>query len=192
MEDSHKRGLIGCLAILFYLIHAGVLILARESYHIIWSCHLGCLLVGTSLILKSSWTFSVGFFWLTLGVPLWVLNILTRREFMLTSTLTHLVGLLLAILGLRFLGIKKHSWFIATMGLIILGVISRLVTPEKANVNLSFSVWSGWEDIFPSHFWYVVMLLSIAAIYFTLLEGILRKWTKPRYPDVELESEQDQ
>jgi len=78
------------------------------------------------------------------------------------------------------------------MGLIILGVISRLVTPEKANVNLSFSVWSGWEDIFPSHFLYVVMLLSIAAIYFTLLEGILRKWTKPRYPDVELESEQDQ
>lgn len=192
MEESHKRGLVGGLAILFYLIHAGVLILAKEPHHIIWSCHLGCLLVGTGLILKSSWTFSIGFFWLTLGVPLWILNVLTRREFMITSTLTHLAGLLLSIFGLRFLKIHKYSWLTAAMGLIFLGGISRLITPEKANVNLAFSVWSGWEDTFPSHFWYVVMLLSIAAIYFALLEWLLRKWTRPRYLDVELQSEKDQ
>ncbi|MEJ2169509.1 MAG: hypothetical protein P8X90_28730, partial [Desulfobacterales bacterium] len=110
-----------------------------------------------------------------MGVPLWLLNIITSRDFMLTSTLSHIGGLIIAVYGLRFAAMPRFSWAAATAGLFVLGFVSRLATPEYANVNLSFAVWQGWEKTFPSYFWYVVMLLSIAAVSFWALEFIVRR-----------------
>ncbi len=177
MSDEKSRITAGLLAIAFFLIHAGALVHAGEYYHIIWSCHLGCLIVGIGLLYRLQWLFAVGFFWLTMGVPLWLLNVLTSHEYMLTSTLSHIGGIIIAVYGLRFLIIPRFAWTAATAGLVILGIITRLVTAPEANVNLAFAVWSGWEDTFPSHFWYLVMLLSMASVSFGLLELFIRKRT---------------
>ena len=166
----------GCLAIAFFLVHAAALLHAAEPYHIIWSCHLGCLIVGIGLLNRLSWLYAIGFFWLTLGVPLWLLNVLTRHEYMLTSTLSHIGGILIAVYGLRFVKIPRFAWAAAIAGLVVLGMLTRRVTPPDANVNLAFAVWSGWEDRFPSYFRYVVMLLAIAAFTFWMLEFIVRRF----------------
>ena len=115
-----------------------------------------------------------------MGVPLWLLNVLTSHEFMLTSTLSHIGGIIIAVYGLRFLKIPRFAWAAATAGLVVLGFFTRLATPHEANVNLAFAVWSGWEDRFPSYFWYVVMLLSIAAVNFWFLALIIRRWMLKR------------
>ena len=175
MSDKKYRITAGALAVAFSLIHAAALAHAGEHYHIIWSCHLGCLIVGIGLLVRLPWLYAIGFFWLTMGVPLWLLNVLTSHEFMLTSTLSHIGGIIIAVYGLRFLKIPRFTWAAATAGLVVLGIFTRQVTPQDANVNLAFAVWSGWEDQFPSYFWYVVMLLSIAAVCFGLLEFIIRK-----------------
>jgi len=120
------------------------------------------------------WLFAIGFFWLTMGVPLWLLNVFTSHELMLTSTLSHIGGIIIGVYGLRFLIIPRFAWAAATGALVVLGILTRWVTPPDANVNLAFAVWSGWEGRFPSYFWYVVMLLSIAAVSFGLLEFIIR------------------
>jgi hypothetical protein len=62
---------------------------------------------------------------------------------------------------------KQISWY-----------LPRLVTLHDANINLAFTVWPGWENQFPSYFWYVVMLLPIAAVSFGLLEFFIRKWMR--------------
>jgi len=175
MNDKKNRIAAGALAIAFFLIHAAALVRAGEHYHSIWSCHLGCLIVGIGLLVRLPWLYATGFFWLTMGVPLWLLNVLISHEFMLTSTLSHLGGIIIAVYGLRFLKIPRFAWVAATAGLVVLGILTRWVTPPDANVNLAFAVWSGWEDQFPSYFWYVVMLLSIAAVSFGLLEFIITK-----------------
>lgn len=175
LKENKFRITAGILALVFFLIHAAVLIDAGEPYHIIWSCHLACLMVGIALLLRLPWLLAVGFFWLTMGVPLWLLNIITSRDFMLTSTLSHIGGLIVAVYGLRFEIMPRLSWAAATAGFVVLGAFSRLVTPRHANVNLSFGVWQGWEDKFPSYFWYVVMLLTIAAFSFWMLEIIVRR-----------------
>ena len=174
MRDKKFRIGAGTLAVLFFLIHAGALVYAGEPYHIIWSCHLGCLIVGMGLLVRLPWLYAIGFFWLTMGVPLWLLNVLTGHEFMLTSILSHGGGVIVAVYGLRFMEIPRFAWAAATAGLAVLGLLTRWVTPPDANVNLAFAVWSGWEDRFPSHFWYVVMLLSIAAVSFWFIELIIR------------------
>lgn len=175
MSDKKKRITAGALAIAFFLIHAAALVHAGEYYHIIWSCHLGCLIVGIGLLNRLPWLYAIGFFWLTMGVPLWLLNVLTSHDFMLTSTLSHIGGIIIAVYGLRFEKMPRFSWAAATAGLAVLGFVSRLVTPQQANVNLSFAVWQGWEDKFPSYFWYVVMLLTIAAFTFWILELVVRR-----------------
>jgi len=175
MSDKKYRITAGALAIAFFLIHAAALIHAGEHYHLIWSCHLGCLIVGIGLLVLLPWLYAIGFFWLTMGVPLWLLNVSTSHEFMLTSTLSHIGGIIIAVYGLRFLKIPRFAWVAATAGLVVLGILTRLVTPHDANVNLAFAVWPGWEDKFPSYLWYVVMLLSIAAVSFGLLEFFIRK-----------------
>jgi len=176
MSDKNYRIVAGALAIVFFLIHAAVLVRAGEPYHILWSCHLACLMVGIALLIQLPWLHAVGFFWLTLGVPLWLLNILTSHDYMLTSTLSHIGGIIIAAYGLRFETMPRFSWAAATAGLVGLGFVSRLATPQHANVNLSFAVWQGWEDTYPSYFWYVVMLLTIAAVSFWMLELIVRRF----------------
>ena len=175
MKANTSRMTAGILAIVFFLIHAGLILHAGEPYHILWSCHLACLMVGVAMLIRQPWMLAVGFFWLTMGVPLWLLNILTSRDFMLTSTLSHIGGIVIAVYGLRFEKMPRLSWAAAAAGLVFLGGVSRLVTPQHANVNLSFAVWQGWEDQFPSYFWYVVMLVSIAAVSFWMLELIIRR-----------------
>jgi hypothetical protein len=175
MNENKFRKTAGILVIVFFLIHAGVLVRAGEPYHILWSCHLACLMVGIALLVRLPRLQAVGFFWLTMGVPLWLLNIITSRDFMLTSTLSHIGGLIIAVYGLRFETLPRFSWAAAAAGLVVLGGFSRLMTPRYANVNLSFAVWQGWEDTFPSYFWYVVMLLTIAAVSFWMLELIVRR-----------------
>jgi len=175
MRDKNYRIAAGALAIVFFLIHAAVLVYAGEPYHILWSCHLACLMVGIALLLRLPRLQAVGFFWLAMGVPLWLLNIITSRDYMLTSTLSHIGGIIIAVYGLRFATMPRLSWAAATVGLVGLGFVSRLATPEHANVNLSFAVWQGWEETFPSYFWYVVMLLTIAAVSFWTLEIIVRR-----------------
>ena len=175
MKENISRMTAGILAIVFFLIHAAVLIHTGEPYHILWSCHLACLMVGIALLMQLPLLHAVGFFWLAMGVPLWLLNILTSRDYMLTSTLSHIGGFIIAVYGLRFERMPRFSWGVATAGLIVLGIVSRLATPQHANVNLSFAVWQGWEDTFPSYFWYVVMLLTIAALTFWILELIVRR-----------------
>jgi hypothetical protein len=176
MNHNSRRYGAGILAVLFYAIHAGVLLFGKEPYHLIWACHLGCIFVGAGLLIPQAWLFSVGFFWLSMGVPLWIVNVLTARDFMLTSTLSHIGGICIALYGFKFIRMPKFSWMAAIAGLLVLGVISRLVTPQYANVNLSFAVWSGWEDQFPSYFRYVVMILSGTTIFFLFLEFSIRRW----------------
>lgn len=176
MAKANYRIAAGILAIFLYLIHASVLIHNNEPYHILWSCHLGCLLVGVGLLISQPWFLSVGFLWLAIGIPLWILNVLTSNEFMWTSALSHIGGIAIAVYGFRFLKMLQFSWAVATAGLVLIGFFSRLVTPKHANVNLSFAVWAGWQELFPSYFWYVMMLLSIAAISFLMLEFIIRNW----------------
>ena len=175
MPRDRYRRTAGVLAVAFFLVHAAALIRAGEYYHMIWSCHLGCLMVGIGLLVGSRWLHAIGFLWLFMGVPLWLLNILTTHAFMLTSTLSHIGGILLAVYGFKFVSLPRFAWAGAIAGLVILGLVTRLLTPPAANVNLAFAVWTGWEDAFPSYFWYVVMLLSVAAAIFLLLELMLRR-----------------
>jgi hypothetical protein len=101
-------------------------------------------------------------------------------ELKVTSVLTHVGGLTLGLAGARVLPPPRHVWIGALGALLALGLVTRLTTPVPSNVNLAFSVWPGWETYFPSHFWYMVMILSLCGATFLVAESLLRTWIGTR------------
>ena len=50
------------------------------------------------------------------------------------------------------------------------------MTPPAANVNLAFSVWKGWESVFPRYEVYFVVVLGGSALTFLAVERIFKKF----------------
>ena len=164
------------LCFLFYGAHAAwYAVHGRTLANMLWACHLGALLVGGGLLLSSATMNAVGLLWLCLGLPLWILDLVSGGELVPTSLLTHFGGLALGAWGVRRLGFPSYAALPAVAGLLVLNLVSRLVTPPAENVNLAFAVWRGWEGYFPSHPLYIAMLLAGSGVAFALLTPALRR-----------------
>ncbi len=176
MFKVKSRCVAGLTAILFYLLMSGYHILDQNPHHVLWVCHVGCLIIGVGILTHQPRLNAAGFLWLVYGVPMWLVNLFTGAEWTLLSTLTHIGGLICGVWGLKQMGMPRFSWLGAVLGLFGLVGLSRIATPREANVNLAFDVWKGWESYFPSHFWYLVILFLGCMVVFIIVEGVVRKY----------------
>jgi hypothetical protein len=78
--------------------------------------------------------------------------------------------------GVRRLGLPSGAWWKAVPALIALILFCRLVTPPRANVNVAFAIYPGWEKVFPSHPIYLAVMMGLSAGYFVGFEYVLRRW----------------
>ena len=83
---------------------------------------------------------------------------------------------MIGLYAVRRFGLPSGAWWKTTLALIFLIVVCRFVTPAKANVNLAFSMYPGWEKVFSSYLPYISTMVAIAAIYFLIVEFVLRRW----------------
>jgi hypothetical protein len=145
-EDSpltNQLPWLGALACLGYAIHAGYLIHSGNAHDAVWVCHISALVVGVGLIFRSALLNAAGLMCLSVGLPMWLLYLASGEPLMPTSPLTHILGLAIATAGMRQLGLPKRAWLVALSLVAALMVVSRLVTPAEANVNLAFGPMSG-------------------------------------------------
>jgi hypothetical protein len=144
------------------VVHSG------EFTHLGWMCHLSSLLIGIGLLSRRPLLNGVGLLWLVVGTPLWIFeNTQNIDNFVWTSTLTHGLGPLIAILGIRELGWRRGSWSRAGIGLIFLQPLSWVIPgAEEANLNLAFRTWHGFESVFPDHFLFLVTVVLICTAIF--------------------------
>jgi hypothetical protein len=140
-----------------------------------WACHLGTLLVAVGFVLRARIANAIGFFWLVLGNVCWTMDLATGGEFLPTSTLTHGVGLALAIVGLRAFGLPRGAWWQAMVAFVALQQLTRWTTPSNANVNVAFRVWTGWEGTFPSYPTYMAMLWAVGLATFFVVSVVARR-----------------
>jgi hypothetical protein len=173
--STRTRVLAGCLAIVFYIIHAAYTISVGETPAVLWVCHVSALVVAAGWFLERPRLFAVPLLWLAWGNLLWALYLAGGGDFYPTSIFTHIGAMVLAILGLRIYGMPRRSWPWATAGMGALVLITRITTPPQLNVNLAHRVHEGWETMFPSHLAYVLLLLCAASLVFIATEAIARK-----------------
>ena len=55
-------------------------------------------------------------------------------------------------------------------------LVCRLVTPQRANVNVAFAIYAGLEKVFSSHLVYLVIMMGAAAVDFLALEYVFQRW----------------
>jgi len=171
---------LGLAALGCYAIHAGFHVLSGRPEEALWMCHLGAALVGIGLLSSSTTTNGIGTLFLCIGTPLWVMYLAGGGEFYPTSCFPHLGGLAIGLYGVRRLGLPSGTWWKAVLALVVLILVSRLVTPPPANVNVAFAIYPGWEKYFPSHLVYLGAMIAQAALYFFAFEYALRRWLAPK------------
>ena len=170
---------LGAAAIFCYATHAGFHVLHGRPEDVLWACHLGAFIVGIGLLVPSPAVNAIGTFWLCYGTPLWLVDLATGGEFFPTSIFTHVIALGIGILGCIKLGVPKNVWWKAIIAAVALILISRLVTPAQANVNLAFSVPATSKNQITSHLGYLGIMIGIASLYFFVLEWAFRRWLAP-------------
>jgi len=173
---AKKRLVLGSAAIVFFIAHAATWLLRGAPANLLWACHLGCLLVGVAVLAGRPALSAIGVHWLVLGNILWGINLAGGGEFIFTSQLTHLGGLLIGLWYARQAGFPRGSWLAALAGIAALHLLSVHFTPPKENVNLAFRVWDGWEKSFPDFQIYRLMLLALAAALFYAVERATRRF----------------
>lgn len=170
------KGWLGWAAIACYAVHGTYHLYHGRPEDLLWACHIGALFIGIGLLLPSLSLSGVGTLFLAVGTPLWLLELAGGMEFMATSLFTHIGALAIGLYAVRHFGMPRGVWWKALAGLIGLIILCRLTTPAEANVNIAFSVQSGWEDRFPSYPVYILTMIAITGLYFFVVEYLLQRW----------------
>lgn len=177
MRQTRNLRVLGTLALAFFAIHAANHLRRGEPHDLMWICNLAPLVLGIGCVEESALLGALPFLWLSFGTPLWLLDISTGGELIVTAILTHVGGLVVSIGAVRLLGMPNGSWYKAAGVLAGIVGVSRLLTPREYNVNLSHSVWAGWESYFPNYGIYFALLLATSTSVFFATE---RLWTRLR------------
>lgn len=167
MTVNHSK-IIGFSGILFYLFLSQERIRQGSIFDPLWACHLGCLFSGLGVFFSIPLLYSVGFLWLIMGNIYWILYLAGGGEFLFSSFLTHIGGILTAFYGVRKSGIFRNSWIISLGLIAVLQFISHFVSPPADNLNLSWSVPRGYEKIFSNYVYYEIsLLLQFGAVFYS-------------------------
>lgn len=181
MKAPSTRAL-GAAALAAYLIHGSTHIRLGAPEGMLWMCNTAVLLVGAGLVIERARPVAVGLSWLVVGNVLWILDLIAGGDLLPTSLLTHIGGLVIAIVGLRRLGFPPRTWAYAALAVALLQEITRLTTPARSNVNVAFAMYRGSEDIFSNFYSYRAALLAAGAVAFALVELALRRCFPPSNP----------
>lgn len=169
---------LGVVAFACYGAHATFHLLHHRPHDLLWACHISALWIGLGFCSRAPLFNAIGVCWLSLGVPLWIVDLATGGELFPTSFLTHVGGAILGVIFVRRHGFPAGAWWKAVVALMLLFAITRAVTPAEANVNLAFSVHPGWQRLFPSYPRYFAALFALSAAVFAFTERIARSALK--------------
>jgi hypothetical protein len=163
---------VGLAALGCYLAHAVESMLRIPWINLCWSCNVAALLVPVALLLHNPTVNALGGLILLLGTPLWLVDVSTGGVLLLTSPLSHVGELGLSLAGMRIMGIPRQTWWRAVLFILLLTFVSRWFPHPEENVNLAFTIPSGYQTWFPSHGSYLFslgLLLAGAALGLQLL-----------------------
>ena len=192
--SGRRLRLLGFLPLAFFSAQAIHYWQIGQLGHMLWMCNIGNLLLAVGLFFRAAVLIRVAVIWMVPGVVVWFLFVVVTWGMLLTgrfsytelfgvvsSTLAHLGGFAVGIAVLRRVGIDAKAWLYAFIWYFIVQLLSRLVTPAAMNVNLSQSIYAGWEQTFSSYwkFWLVLTVLVGACLW---ILGLLLRSLWPASP----------
>lgn len=171
MDSLALRAAFAAVAFGTWSTHVLVMALVYEApaVEVLWMCHVAPLLIALGCATGSVPVASVGTTWLSVGMPLWLANLIAASEpIEATPTLVHVGTLAVGIAAARRFGWDRAAWWRASFSLAALAIVTRVAPgAERGNINLVFRVWPGWERLFPDHSSFLLfVVLAIPPTFF--------------------------
>ena len=170
--------LIGLLPLTFFLAQTAHYWRVGGMGNLLWMCNIGNLLLAVGLFLNHRELIRATAIWAIPGLGIWARYVLFEYDFVVSSALAHVGGIVVALMVLRRVRMDRIAWVYAFAWYLFMQIVSRLATPSVLNVNVSHRVQTGWENAFSSYwkFW-IVMTVVVAFCLWAI--GLILSWIWP-------------
>jgi hypothetical protein len=158
--DTRFR-LIGLLPLTFFLAQTIHYWRVGGMGNLFWMCNVGNLLLAVGLFLNHRELIRAAAIWTIPGLGIWIRYVLFEYDFVVSSALAHVGGIIVALIVLRRVRMDRIAWVYAFVWYLFMQVVSRMVTDPRLNVNVAHRIQTGWKNAFSSYwkFWVVMTVL---------------------------------
>jgi hypothetical protein len=123
--------------------------------------------------------------WTIPGLGIWIRFVLLEYDFVVSSALAHVGGIVVALIVLRRVRMDRMAWVYAFVWYLVMQVVSRLVTDPRLNVNVAHRIQTGWENAFSSYWKFWVVMTALVAFCLWAI-GMILSWRWPARDPEEL------
>ncbi len=177
-ELDRRFRLMGLLPLVFFLAQTIHYWRVGGMGNLLWMCNVGNLLLAIGLLLDQRESIRAAAIWTIPGLGIWIRYVLFEYDFVVSSALAHVGGILVALIVLRRVRMDRIAWIYAFAWYLLMQLPSRLLTDPRLNVNVTHRIQTGWENAFSSYwkFWLVLTALVGVCLWGS---GLVLSWIWP-------------
>src|SRR5260221_8339001 len=128
--------LIGLLPLAFFLAQAIHYWRVGGIGNLLWMCNVGNLLLALGLFLNHRELIRAAAIWTIPGLVIWARYVLFEYDFVVSSALAHVGGIIVGLIVLRRVRMDRIAWSYAFVWYLFMQLVSRLATDPRLNVNV--------------------------------------------------------
>ncbi len=115
MNETHWKTrrfqLIGLVPLLIFLYRLAQYVDEGTPDWIMANCNVTLVMLALGMLARQRMAIRVSAIWLTIGVPLWLIDAWVTQVLWIASILSHLGGWLLGIYAVRHVRVTGRSWW---------------------------------------------------------------------------------
>lgn len=177
--------LIGLLPLSFFLAQAIHYWRVGGAGNLLWMCNIGNVLLAAGLFLNHRELIRAAAIWTIPGLGIWIRYVLFEYDFVFSSALAHVGGMVVALIVLRRVRMDRIAWVYAFIWYLFMQVVSRLVTAPVLNTNVAHRIQTGWENAFSSYWKFWIILTALVALCLWAI-GMVLSWIWPAHDREEM------
>src|SRR5262249_22095730 len=119
--------------------------------NMLWMCNVGNIFLAVGIFFIHWGLIRAAAIWTIPGLLLWMRYVLFQYDFVISSALAHVGGIIIGMIALRRVRMDRWAWCYAFVWYLFLQLTSRLTTGPPLNVNVAWRIRTGWEGDFSSY-----------------------------------------
>ena len=160
-ELDRRFRLMGLLPLAFFMAQTIHYWRVGGMGNLLWMCNVGNLLLAIGLFFNQRELIRATAIWTIPGLGIWIRYVLFEYDFVVSSALAHVGGIIVALIVLRRVRMDRIAWVYAFVWYLFMQLAARLMTDPRLNVNLAHRVQTGWENVFSGYWKFWVVLTAL-------------------------------
>lgn len=175
---TRRFQLIGLLPLMIFAYRLIQYIDEGTPDWIMANCNVTLVMLSIGMLAFWRLPIRVATIWLTIGVPMWLIDAWVMQVLWIASIISHLGGWLFSLVALREVRATGRSWLPAAGWFFVWQAVTRLTTKPELNVNVAHTPYEFVKNWF-SGYW---MFWPVCALVVILMTWLVERWLATRFP----------